>query len=301
MKIFISILFAFTSLFGSIERRAAFDIGSGRIKMQVSDVDTELHKILNVLYVDQIRIPLREDLTQNQGVLSEKILKDLLLSLLYLQEKASVFAPDAFFAIGTDTFRLAKNKNEVTAGIYNATKIPFQIISQEEEAILGFISALEGSHLDPHQVIIWDFGASSFQMITKSDDNFITYEGRLGKVSFYELLEKIGKEHAIDFVKRTVTEIPLELKAPNKSVLGIGIHPLWGMGYDKRPFSKEDLEKEISKRVDLREEGYVLSNLLLAAGIMEAFAIKEVTYVGKDSANAIGVLLTESFWRKECL
>ncbi|HXF29092.1 MAG TPA: hypothetical protein VN457_04520, partial [Chlamydiales bacterium] len=48
-----------------IERRAAFDIGSGEIKMQVSDVDLTVNKIVNVLLTDTAVVRLRENLVKS--------------------------------------------------------------------------------------------------------------------------------------------------------------------------------------------------------------------------------------------
>src|SRR5260221_1616498 len=57
-----------------IERRAAFDIGSGQIKMQVSDVDLTVNKIVNVLLADTVYVGLREDLVKSlHGPLSPEM------------------------------------------------------------------------------------------------------------------------------------------------------------------------------------------------------------------------------------
>jgi hypothetical protein len=41
---------------------------------------------------------------------------------------------------------------------------------------------------------------------------------------------------------------------------------------------------------------YVVSNLILARGVMEALDINQVHYVGTQGANAIGALLTQKYW-----
>jgi hypothetical protein len=44
---------------------------------------------------------------------------------------------------------------------------------------------------------------------------------------------------------------------------------------------------------------YVVSNLILAYGVMDAFGIRKVHYVGTPGANATGALLLSNYWKSE--
>ncbi len=69
------------------------------------------------------------------------------------------------------------------------------------------------------------------------------------------------------------------------------------------PF-KMELRKGYSlqrkKRIIEKKEAsaYVVSNLILTYGIMEALDIKQVHYVGTQGANAIGALLSPKYWKE---
>ncbi len=132
-----------------IERRVAFDIGSGQIKMQVSDVDLKANKIVNVLLTETVPIALRENLVKNlDGRLSLDIQNKTVDAISALMKKAAPFYPQACHAIATEALRLAKNSDVLVKRIKNETGLAVTIVSQEEEGILGFISAANEADVD---------------------------------------------------------------------------------------------------------------------------------------------------------
>jgi len=94
-------------------------------------------------------------------------------------------------------------------------------------------------------------------------------------------------------------------------VLGVGINPLWWM-QQNGSFDKARVLKELDSRLNLDDEAirikdsispewkeasnFVVSNLILAYGVMDAFAIHQVQYVGTQGANAVGALLSPKYW-----
>lgn len=316
-----------------IERRAAFDIGSGQIKMQVSDVDLTANKIVDALFTDIAYVGLRENLVNSlDGRLSSDIQNQTVDAISALIKKAAPFHPEAYHAIATEAFRLAKNGDVLVERIKKETGVPVTIVSQEEEGILGFISAVSEADVDLDRVVSWDFGGGSFQITTKCGDHYSVYQGRLGKIPMKSALLKIqGKDgdqmlspnpisksqamEAIQFVKDTIQDVPIELRQklnhPDVVVLGIGINPLWGMR-QSADFDSSRILKEIDCRLHLddaairaqdailtdRQDAFthVVSNLILAYGVMIALEIPQVHYVGLQSANAIGALLSPKYW-----
>jgi exopolyphosphatase / guanosine-5'-triphosphate,3'-diphosphate pyrophosphatase len=317
-----------------VERRAAFDIGSGKIKVQVSDVDLTAGKIANVLFTDTARVPLREDLVRSlDGRLSREIRNQAVAAIKDLMKKIEPFHPEACHAIGTESLRLAKDGEGFREQIEKETGLSVTIVSQEEEGILGFVSAVSEAGIDPERAIAWDFGGGSFQVTAKCEGRYCVYEGRLGKVPLKETIIKIqGKEdrnlspnpitrpqadEAIQCIKNNISNVPEELRRkighPDAVVLGVGIHPLWGMKKSAE-FNKADVLEELEARLNLDDEAirikdsiplerkdaafYVASNLILAYGVMEALEMAQVRYVGTLGANAVGALLSPQYWRK---
>jgi exopolyphosphatase/guanosine-5'-triphosphate,3'-diphosphate pyrophosphatase len=317
-----------------IVRRVAFDIGSGKIKMQVADVDLTINKIVNVLLTDTAKVPLREDLAKSlDGRLSLDMQNKTVQAISQLMEKTLPYHPEAYHAIATEPFRLAKNGTDLAKKIKQKTGLSVTIVSQEEEGILGFTSAINATDANPENAIVWDFGGGSFQITAKCGDNYSIYQGTLGKVPLKQALlniqrrellfspNPISKAHAdeaIQFIKASVKNIPAELRQtfhrPDVRVLGVGINPLW-VTKQRSHFDKIHVLTELESRLNLTDEEirikdaishdqkeaavYIVSNLILAYGIMEAFGITQVHYVGTQGANAVGVLLSPQYWQDD--
>ncbi len=315
-----------------IQRRAAFDIGSGRIKLQVSDVDIEANKIVNLLLTDTAEVPLREELEKSlEGGLSAEIQNQAVEAIAKLMEKAAAFQPEACHAVATEGLRLAVNGQALVERIEKETGLPVTIISQEEEGILGFLSAVNETDVDLEKAVAWDFGGGSFQITAKCGDRYCVYQGRIGKVPLKNRLLRmqgiddplcspnpIGKVHAeraIQFILANVDDVPDELRQkldrPDVVVLGIGIHPLWGIK-DSAFYDPRCVYGELEERWDLTDEEicekescpkqaavYLVSNLVLAYGVMQALGMGQVHYVGTQGANAVGTLLSPKYWGKE--
>lgn len=319
-----------------IVRRAAFDIGSGQIKMQVSDVDITVGKIANVLLADSSRVALREDLVKSlDGRFSPEIENKLVQAIKELIRKSEPFHPQSYQAAATESFRLAKNGYALVDRIKKETGLNITIIPQEEEGVLGFISATNEANVNPERVVSWDFGGGSFQITTKCGDQFCVYQGKIGKIPFRNtLLEIQGKDvnqtltpnpiykndlyRALQFIKKNVQDVPAQilqkLLQPDVIVLGVGINPLWSME-NNESYDQERVMQEIKKRLGLDDNAimmkdsidkahkdsaaFVVSNLILAYSLMKTLNIHKVEYVGTQSANAIGTLLSQKYW-KDC-
>jgi hypothetical protein len=334
LAVLFSVLIPYVGMATDVERRVAFDIGSGQIKMQVSDVDLVTNKIVNVLLTDSAVVKLRENLINDlDGRLSADIQNKTVEAISKLVKRAAPFHPEAYHAIATEALRLAKNSDDLVTRIKQETGVPVIIVSQEEEGVLGFISAVSETNVDLDKVVAWDFGGGSLQITTKLEDCYLVYQSKLGKVPLKAALLKMQEKDAdrtfspnpisesqvaqtIQYIKQNIQNVPKailqKLKSPATVVLGIGIHPLWGMP-DNGNFDRDRLLSEINSRLHLDDDAirvkdaiplerkeasaYVVSNLILAYGVMEALDIQQVHYVGTQGANAIGALLSPKYWK----
>lgn len=312
-----------------IVRRAAFDIGSGLIRMQISDVDLSMNTIASVLLTESIKVALREDLINGlDGKLSVDIQDQMINAILNLLEKAAPFNPENYCAIATEAFRLAENADAIIERIKMETGLSVTIISQNEEGILGFLSAVSEINGDPHHSVSWDIGGGSFQVTTKKENRYLVYQEQLGATVFLKSLLKIqGKnqsspnpiskgdvKRALKFIKENMKELPFEfrhkLNDSEVTVLGMGINPLW-YKQENLFFTKDLLFKELELQLDFDDDDirinnkissmessfHVVSNLILTYGIMDCLDIYRVRYVGTKSANAVGLLLSPEYWQ----
>ena len=180
--------------------RAGFDIGSGATKLKVARVDVCRNRLLKILF------PLTAQ-DKKQAVKSVGYKKDLTdsfkdparvnctLSKFIQQEGAGVlknlralvlkrFPTAAFAGVATSAFRQAKNGKEVIAFLSKAAGIKISIISQQEEAFLGYravLARLPGQN--PGKLMVWDIGGSSMQMVYRNKQGKLaTYLGHLASV-----------------------------------------------------------------------------------------------------------------------
>jgi exopolyphosphatase/pppGpp-phosphohydrolase len=104
----------------------AFDLGSGKVKMQAALVDEASLRIVKVLDTSEIFVPLRESIDQDSnGSISEDMTQLLLLtSIKKLQNRASLHGTvSKSVGVATEAFRVAKNGEEVLKKIQEATGI----------------------------------------------------------------------------------------------------------------------------------------------------------------------------------
>lgn len=322
-----------------IVRRAALDIGSGQIKMQVSEVDVTSGKIANVLLADAVRVPLRDDLARSaDGRFSPEIENKLIQVIKELVKKIEPFHPQAYHAVATESFRLAKNGDDLIDRIKKEAGVDVTIIPQEEEGILGFISATHEANVDPEKVVSWDFGGGSCQITIRCGHRFCVYQGKLGKIPFRNTLLLIqGKDigqtltpnpisesdfhQALNFIEENLKDMPAEilqkLSQPDVIVLAVGAHPLWGME-NNSSYDQQRVLQEIEKRLEWNDQAiivnesidkthkdaapFVVSNLILTYGMMKTLGMEKVSYVGTAGGNAIGMLLSPKYWieTQEC-
>jgi len=168
--------------------RAAFDIGSGSTKIQVAKVHVS-GRVEEVLFSEEKGILLGTDYEKNQDhTIGPHMENELIQAILDYKKVAEELGAKEYAAIATEVFRKAKNGANILEKIRNAIGIHPQLVSQETEGKLGFLTAVAVSGKNKQNVIAWDSGGASFQIVALIDDKINVYEGPLGSINTTKIM-----------------------------------------------------------------------------------------------------------------
>lgn len=294
-----------------LERHGALDIGSGSTKAFAAVVDVCEKKIVTVLFEGSRPISFNDALEKSDsgeiplGLIDEAG-KKISLLIASMKEKDV----ESFTAIATSAFRVAKNGPNAADILSGKISIPIKIVSQDEEAEIGYISALAQSQVPPkdrESVIVWDIGGGSMQMRAKTKQGDQLFKGDLASVTFknrviQEIQSKDPKSVSSpnplgrDFMKATKlaqehakSNVPIYFKQKATKARWIGIGGVLAISTQtqvdpkKKTFSKDELERALAKRSRLKDEEIQsdyrytdITNLALVLGYMKALGIDKV-------------------------
>ncbi|WP_372369690.1 Ppx/GppA phosphatase family protein [Candidatus Uabimicrobium sp. HlEnr_7] len=318
LTVFVSLLYAEENWV----RRAAFDIGSGSTKMVVADVDVNSSAI-KIIHTQDEKVDYQQDLETSESF-SQSVKDAGILALAKLKWIAVQKGATQFRAVATASFRNAKNGSEFAQFISKVLGINVTIISQKEEATLGFYGALAGENLQPQNAVVWDIGAGSMQIATIVDKQYVIYEGKLASVTLAnyivkEIQKKEGnspnpisqeeKNKAYDYARSVAKNIPQAIKDKIKNkeskILGIGgvhyysLRPRLKMGdeYGSDALAEALRYNGIGKTDEQIGSKYAsteTSNLILVEAFMHELGMKTVKPKKVNMAN--GVLIHSVMW-----
>lgn len=247
------------------EVQVAFDIGSGKVKMQVAEVRKGN---LSSLYSDSLRIvdPHASPWPAGEPI-SEETEKLLLAALQMLLQQAEPFHPEKIWAVATDLYRRSPNGADLMQRLQNQTGISIEIISQEEEAILAFLTATREHNLEDETAVVWDVGSGSTQIVWLENGRYRSFGVPIG-------WKKEEKEPLFetDFFE-------------GKTVFGIGAHP------------KKLLESSLfytNEQVIQLEPTDSSCKLATISFLMEAFHISKVLYLNTLAGNTTGLFVLKN-------
>jgi len=156
------------------EIRAAIDIGSGTTKMVVARVNSCTQTIESILAPqpgEQLEVPIEwkkniEKTADGRNVFSAEIVEAGLAALADLRRTALAHGAQKFSAVATSAFRQLSEGEQtaLTTRIREQLAIPVRIISQSEEARLGFLAAIVKLNVPHSDVLVWDIGGGSMQI-----------------------------------------------------------------------------------------------------------------------------------------
>lgn len=310
------------------EVRAGIDMGSGTTKIQVSEVNVCTKTLGKVLFSQDKPIGFNEDLAESaKNQLSPAIQQQGVGTLKQLVEQARKYHPTRITGVATAVFRTAANGPEVIKLFNRQAHVSLRVISQAQEAELGFLSAkaaLNEPTIKDTDLLVWDIGGGSMQMTTYDLNNgretAEIYQGKLASVSLKDLvievlmnkdLKQVNSPNPVapladeilrlvNFYARTHVNPAIMQVAKNKRVIGIGGVHGYSIKDQLKPvnnqYSVADLQRVAKDKVNLSDAQLTgeyratdVTNLLLVEGFMQALNISTVTLV---KANLIqGILL----------
>ena len=159
-----------SSAIGTKIRRGAFDIGSGSIKLQVSDISFASTTVIEHTHFSAERpCAFGSDyLKATDGKLSETIKEKGRQTLRELFSIGEALGCTQYSAVATAVFRKASNGDAyLNEAVREALGIRVQIVTHDMEAQLGYSTAQAVSKLS--NCIAWDSGGGSFQIVRNND------------------------------------------------------------------------------------------------------------------------------------
>lgn len=306
--------------------RAGLDIGSGTTKIAVARVNVCQLRIEKVLYQDQRAVAWNDALAHSaDNQLSPAIAQEGAAALQQLVADAQRFHPQRISGVATAVFRNASNGQAVIEQLQRQSSAQISIISQQQEAKLGFLSAkaaLNDPSTRDDQLLVWDIGGGSMQMTAWRQQAgkpvADIYQGKLASVTLKNFILTVLKnqpdakspnpigswrQSVLRFVQfYAVNEVSPQIKqdAAGRRVIGIGgVHgfsirnQLPGKPNRYTLAALSTLSKQQVWKGDSELSGDYratdVSNLLLVEGFMQALKIDEVTIV--EASLIQGVLL----------
>ena len=126
---------------GLVQRRAAFDIGSGSTKLMIADVDVETGQLGDIVHASERTVKYAFD-WKTHGVLSDAVQAEGIKVLHALRTKVLASGCTAYTAVATEVFRKAPNGAAFLQRVRAELGLEIALVSQEEEAQIGFRTAV---------------------------------------------------------------------------------------------------------------------------------------------------------------
>ncbi len=314
----------------TIERRAAIDVGSGSTKVCIADVDLATNQIVRVLYEGSFPVPYQTYLASDpDGLFNLEIQEKGLSAFATIQKLLEEHQVADVAAVATEAFRKSRNGENFARIVAEKTGIPLKVISQKDEGAIAFYSAISVSGSDPENLLIWDIGTGSFQIIAdrpgETEHELVVYMQSMGSVPFknYIIQHIQGKDPALVQSPNPMTEqdwkdadalarkmgrdalpyIKEKVKIVEGIVVGIGrlfgnsVKPIGRDGKitreDLRAFIRESLNKTDDELGDPFANVNV-SNAILVLGVMKALHIHEIDIV--ETTSTKGLICYKPYW-----
>jgi exopolyphosphatase / guanosine-5'-triphosphate,3'-diphosphate pyrophosphatase len=311
--------------------RAAFDLGSGKFKLLVARVQD--HHV-DVTCSKIIKVELGSDLAESQDqALSEEIQKVAMQALQELKEEAIKNGATQFRGMATAVFRKARNGEAFLEKLASETGIGLEIVSQEKEGKIGFLTASAlFPDLKEEEIVSWDSGNASFQIVSKEKAGYRVYNGPWGNSlvakAFLEEVRNVPYSQKnpinpitpaecsalIDVVKEQIALpewLDEKLSSAQTSVLAIGdnesIFAIAARNLRTDHFTIDQVRSVIQRlvgnpndvlqqHIPISDPKTTLTRVILLCSVMEKFGIREVRF--KEAAgNTLGMLIDADFWR----
>ena len=163
-----------------------------RIRLMIGKVDENLH----LEPLESLRIPVRlgKDTFQNGGIISEASMQETVNAFSTFQKVMHDYGVSQFRAVSTSAMREAANQEILVDRILQATGIPVEVISGEEEARLIHLAVSKAIDLQKYVALLVDIGGGSMETTLSVNGNIIFAESyKIGAVRLLSQLKPARK------------------------------------------------------------------------------------------------------------
>lgn len=312
----------------TITRRAAIDVGSGSIKVAIADVETKTNKIAQTYFQGSYPVAFQASLENSiDGYFDDQTMQEALDVFEQIHLLAESCQVDQIQAIATEAFRVSGNGSYLAMLITEHTGIPFKIITQREEGVIAFDSAVSVSDYAAKDLVVWDIGTGSFQISTLNErNNLVIHMGHYGSIPFRNYIIDIIQDKDIDLFEspnplteedlkkadrfarslaRTAYPIIKErIKDESTTIVGIGrlfgssIAPCGYEGHITRKHLRKFIDSSLNQTDAQLNNPYAhvdVSNAILVLGFMKALHIQEIEVL--ETTSAKGLLTSKEYWK----
>ena len=199
-----------SDLMGLMQTIAAIDVGSNAIRLMIGKVDENSH----LEPLESLRVPVRlgKDTFHNgNGIISEASMQETVNAFNTFQKVIHDYGVSQFRAVSTSAMREAANQEILIDRILQATGIPVEVISGEEEARLIHLAVSKVIELQNYVALLVDIGGGSMETTLSVDGNIVFAESfKIGAVRLLNQLNQAEKP-ALSFQElvREFIESPL--------------------------------------------------------------------------------------------
>ena len=172
---------------------AAIDVGSNAIRLLIGKVDEALH----LEPLESLRVPVRlgKDTFKNGvAIISEASMQETVNAFTTFQKVMKDYGVSQFRAVSTSAMREATNQEILVDRILQATGIPVEVISGEEEARLIHLAVSKAIDLQKYAALLVDIGGGSMETTLSVNGNIIFAESyKIGTVRLLNQLNQPDK------------------------------------------------------------------------------------------------------------
>jgi exopolyphosphatase / guanosine-5'-triphosphate,3'-diphosphate pyrophosphatase len=165
-----------------LRKRCAFDLGSGETKVSAAEVSSA-EPSLGIARLMAKIIPLPFVKQFQNGLIPDFFIEEAIAKISELKRECEAVGAQEYSGVATAGFRMAQNGPEALAKISQKTKMPLQLITAEQEAVLAFLAATSALGPNGKNLIVWDIGGGSLQFSMGADGpdrNFVISTGHEG-------------------------------------------------------------------------------------------------------------------------
>lgn len=284
------------------ERRAAWDLGSGSIKVKAALVNTCELKIIKVLLEDSQKANFKEDLDRSaEKEFRETTRAEARRFISRMKDKLKELEVYKHLGVATAAFRESRNGAAYIDSLNRDLGINVKMITQQEEGQWGYNAAQTKLPRVGQKALVWDIGGGSQQLVTPAaNGQILVIESNVASVSFKNwLMRETGKKgtspnpltraeldrgvnHAKQIGEELRAKLPTDL-GPEAFGIG-GVHSVSLVNRMKKmSYGTDDLEKAMDRSVGMTDAmlkspyaATEVTNLAFVLGMMRGLGIEKV-------------------------